>query len=151
MKPEEIMRQLIDETKEKMITEGKGPFGAAIVVDGQIVAKGFNSVGSDSDPTAHAEIVAIRNAGKKLGLSFPEGTILYTTSQSCPMCVAAALWAGIKKIYYGADCEFDASVGLGDAEVYAYLRGNEDPEVLSQEQIEHEHAERMLNWFHSNR
>lgn len=151
MRAEEIMRQLIDETKEKMQTEGSGPFGAAVVVDGEIVAKGFNRVLKDSDPTAHAEVVAIRNAGKKLGLTFPKGTVLYTTSQSCPMCVSAALWAGIKKVYYGADCEFDASVGLGDAHVYAYLRGNEDPEVLIQEQIEQEHAESMLKEFYLNR
>ncbi len=151
MKPEEIMRQLVDETKEKIITEGKGPFGAAVVVDGEIVAKGFNSVLNDSDPTAHGEIVAIRNAGKKLGLSFPPNTVLYTTSQSCPMCVSAALWAGIKKIYYGADCEFDDTIGLGDRHIYSYLRGNENPEILSQEQIECNHAESMLNWFNLNR
>ena len=67
------------------------------------------------------------------------------------MCVSAALWAGIKKIYYGADCEFDDTIGLGDGHIYSYLRGNENPEVLSQEQIECNHAESMLNWFNLNR
>ena len=151
MNPEEIMRRLSEETKEKMRTEGTGPFGAAVVVDGEIVAKGFNSVVSDQDPTAHGEMIAIRNAAKKLGVTFPENTTLYTTSQSCPMCVSAALWAGIKKIYYGADCEFDEKVGLGDGHVYSYLRGNEDPEVLSQEQTGSEHAKKMLYWFDSNK
>ena len=151
MSPEEIMKELAGETKEKMISEDRGPFGAAVVVDGKIVAKGFNSVMAENDPTAHAEIIAIRNAAKKLGISFPENAVLYTTSQSCPMCVAAALWAGIKKIYYGADCEFDEKAGLGDGHVYSYLRGNENPEVLSQEQTGSEYAQKMLNWFCLNK
>lgn len=151
MKPEEIMSQLAEETKEQVISSGKGPFGAAVVVDGEIVAKGFNSVICDNDPTAHGEVVAIRNAAKKLGVSFPKNTILYTTSQSCPMCVAAAIWAGIRKIYYGANCEYDEAVGLGDSHVYSYLRGNEDSNILSQEQLGSEHAEAMLRWFESQR
>lgn len=151
MNPEEIMKQLADETKAHMESEGTGPFGAAIVLNGEIIAKGFNRVLNDKDPTAHGEVVAIRNAAKKIGLRFPENTVMYTTSQSCPMCVAAAMWAGVRKIYYGASCEFDAKIGLSDSHVYSYLRGNEDPEELNQIQIGNEYAEAMLEWFDVNR
>jgi tRNA(Arg) A34 adenosine deaminase TadA len=147
VKPEEIMKQLVDETQKQIEENNAGPFGAAIVVDGEIVATGVNSVCKDSDPTAHGEVVAIRNAAKKLGVRFPKDTIMYTTSQSCPMCVAAAIWAGVKKIYYAASCEFDDSVGLGDGHVYSYLRGNENPDLLVQEQIGENYATEMLQWF----
>lgn len=145
----EIMQFIIDETKKQAVENGSGGFGAAVVIDGEIVATGFNRVGLDQDPTAHGEIVAIRNAAKKLGVRFPEGTELYTTSQSCPMCVAAAIWSGIGKIYFGATCEYDGTKGCGDAHVYAYLRGDEDPRLLIQEQIEEEapYAEEMIQWF----
>lgn len=147
MTPEEIMKYLIDETRREVEENNGGPFGAAVVVDGEIVAIGVNGVYSQQDPTAHGEIVAIRKASKKLGVKFPENTVLYTTSQSCPMCVSAAMWAGIRKIYFGATSEFDDTIGMGDKELYSYLRGNENPEILEQKQIGASYAENMLHWF----
>lgn len=145
MNPTEIMSDLIKRTEYEVRENGAGCFGSAVVVDGEVVAYGFNRVGLDQDPTAHGEVVAIRNASKILGLRYPKGTTLYTTSQSCPMCVAAALWAGIDKIYYGASCEFDKTIGMGDGHVYSYLRGDADPKVMQQIQLESDAAEKMLN------
>ena len=146
MTEDQIMERLIEHTKES-VEQGGGPFGAAIVKDGQIIAEGYNEVYRKGDPTAHAEMQAIRKASTSLGVRFPKGIKLYSTSQSCPMCLAAALWAGIDEIVFGASCEFDETVGMGDAPLYAYLRGDEDPEVLRQRSIAHEKAEEMLKWF----
>ncbi len=146
MTEEQIMDHIVEGTKEA-IEQGGGPFGAAIVIDGKIIAEGYNEVYQNGDPTAHAEIQAIRKAAVSLGVHFPKGTKLYSTSQSCPMCLAAALWAGIDEIVFGASCEFDETVGMGDAPVYAYLRGDEDPEVLRQRSVCAKKAEEMLKWF----
>ena len=146
MTEDQIMEKIVEHTKES-VEQGGGPFGAAIVKDGQIIAEGYNEVYRKGDPTAHAEIQAIRKAATSLGVRFPKGTKLYSSSQSCPMCLAAALWAGVDEIVFGASCEFDETVGMGDAPLYAYLRGDEDPEVLRQRSIAHEKAEEMLKWF----
>ena len=146
MTEDQIMEMIVEHTKES-VEQGGGPFGAAIVKDGQIIAEGYNEVYRRGDPTAHAEIQVIRKAATSLGVRFPKGTKLYSTSQSCPMCLAAALWAGVEEIGFGASCEFDETVGMGDAALYAYLRGDEDPEVLRQRSIAHEKAEEMLKWF----
>ncbi|MDR0519944.1 MAG: nucleoside deaminase [Clostridiales Family XIII bacterium] len=124
------MQYIVAETKKR-----DGIFGAAVVLGGEIVAFGTNRIFEEQDPSAHGEVVAIRKAAKKLGVVFPKGTVLYTTCQSCPMCVATAIWAGIEKIYYSASCEDNHKAGLSDRHVYAYLRGDEDPDVLEQEQI----------------
>lgn len=147
----EIMEKIIAETRAAVERGEGGPFGAAVVKDGEIIATGYNRCMIDKDPTAHGEIIAIRNSGKKLGPFFPKGCVLYTTSQSCPMCVAAAIWAGIEKIYMGATSEFGGTQGLSDKHVYEYLRGNEDPAVLEQEQIYPELCEeKLLKWWKTN-
>jgi len=131
----EIMQVCVREARQAVEDGTGGPFGAAVVRDGEIVATGYNRVLTDRDPTAHGEIVALRRAAQILGPRFPKGCVLYTTSQSCPMCVAAAIWAGIEKIYYGAACEDGHGIGLSDRHVYDYLRGNETAEVMEQTQI----------------
>jgi tRNA(Arg) A34 adenosine deaminase TadA len=135
MTPEEIMRCVVEETIKEASAGKGGVFGAAVVLNGDIVAFGTNQVFAEQDPSAHGEVVAIRKAAKKLGVRFPKGTTLYTTSQSCPMCVATAIWAGIEKIYFSATCEDDHVFDLSDRHVYAYLRGDEDPNLLAQEQL----------------
>ena len=144
----EIMQQIINEARAAIEQGIGGPFAAAVVKDGEIIATGYNRVLIDNDPTAHGEIVAIRNAAKILGPQFPSGCVLYTTSQSCPMCVAAALWAGIETIYMGATSEDGHRLGLSDKQVYDYLRGNEDPNVMQQVQIYPELCrDQLLNWW----
>ncbi|HWQ99101.1 MAG TPA: nucleoside deaminase [Clostridia bacterium] len=144
MTHEEIMRCIVAQT-QKATEEGTGGlFGAAVVKDGEIIALGVNRVVQESDPTAHGEIAAIRNAAKILGPRFPAGHVLYTTSQSCPMCVSAAIWAGIEKIFFSATCEDDHQVGLSDKHVYDYLRGNEDPKLLEQIQLLPELAKEQI-------
>lgn len=98
-----------------------GPFGAVVVRDGQIIAEGWNSVLAERDPTAHAEIVAIRRACRALDRFSLEGAVLYSSCEPCPMCLAAIYWARLDGLYYAA-CQQDAAeAGFDDAYIYREL------------------------------
>lgn len=102
-----------------------GPFGALIVdKEGHIVSMGNNQVIKNNDPTAHAEIQAIREACQKLGTYDLNGYVLYSTCEPCPMCLSAIIWSNIKEMYYAATREDAASVGFRDDLIYEYLKGN---------------------------
>ena len=104
-----------------------GPFGAVIVDDcGNIIAKGNNRVLVDNDPTAHAEIVAIRRAGEKIKNHDLSGFILYTTCEPCPMCLSAIIWSNIKDVYYGCTKKDAADIGFRDDLIYEYLAGKSE-------------------------
>ncbi|MBQ9297766.1 MAG: nucleoside deaminase [Clostridia bacterium] len=101
-----------------------GPFGAVIVKNGEIIARGNNKVLCSNDPTAHAEVVAIREASKKLNTYDLSGCILYTSCEPCPMCLSAIIWANIKEVYYACTREDAASIGFRDELIYEFLKGN---------------------------
>ena len=104
------------------IDAGGGPFGAVIVRDGEIVATGANRVVPNSDPTAHAEVVAIRNACAKLGTFQLTGCTIYSSCEPCPMCLSALYWAGVNRICY-ANTKDDAKViNFDDSFIYDQLR-----------------------------
>ena len=98
-----------------------GPFGACIVKDGVVVGKGDNRVLINHDPTAHAEITAIRDASKNLNTYDLTGCVLYTSCYPCPMCLAACIWANIKTVYYGNTKEDAENIGFRDDNIYEYL------------------------------
>jgi len=100
------------------IDHGGGPFAAVIALDGEIVATGVNTVAADNDPTAHAEVNAIRAASSTLQRFHLEDCALYTTCEPCPMCLGAVYWAGLKKIYYGNSREDAARYGFKDEHIY---------------------------------
>ena len=95
-----------------------GPFGAVIVKDGKVVAEASNTVTVDNDPTAHAEVNAIRKACAALGTFDLSGCELYTSCEPCPMCLAACYWAHIDRVYYAADREDAAAAGFDDSDIY---------------------------------
>jgi len=95
-----------------------GPFGAVIVKDGRIIAEGMNQVTSTNDPTAHAEIVAIREACKKLGAFELNGCDFYTSCEPCPMCLGAIYWARPNRVYFGNTAADAANVGFDDSFIY---------------------------------
>ncbi|MFA5849735.1 MAG: nucleoside deaminase [Bacteroidales bacterium] len=95
-----------------------GPFGAVVVKDGEVVSSAVNTVTTDNDPTAHAEVNAIRLACKKLGTFNLTGCTLYSSCEPCPMCLSAAYWAHIDKIFYAADRNQAESAGFSDAFIY---------------------------------
>ena len=120
MKHESFMRKAIDLAVEN-VNNGGGPFGAVIVKDGRIISTGVNRVTSQNDPTAHAEVMAIREACSKLGTFDLSGTVLYTLCEPCPMCLGAIYWAHIDKIYYGANQHDAASANFDDSFIYKEL------------------------------
>ena len=100
------------------IKNGGGPFGAVIVKDGKIISTGVNRVTSNNDPTAHAEVNAIRKAAKKLGTFDLAGCEIYTSCEPCPMCLGAVYWAHLDKMYFG-NTKLDAkNIGFDDSFIY---------------------------------
>lgn len=117
-----------------------GPFGAVIIDEnGNLIANGNNKVFKEKDPTAHAEIVAIREACKKLNTHDLSKCILYTSCEPCPMCLSAIIWANIKTIYYGCTKEDAANIGFRDDEIYEFIKGN-NKEMLKEIKIDRENC-----------
>lgn len=106
---------------ETMRNNTGGPFGAVVVKDGEIIARGFNRVISTNDPTAHAEVVAIREACKNLNDFQLTGCEIYTSCEPCPMCMAAIYWARPDKVYYANSKTDAASIGFDDDFIYEEL------------------------------
>lgn len=100
------------------VDTGGGPFGAVIIKDGKIISTGVNRVTADNDPTAHAEINAIRNACTKLGTFQLSGCTVYSSCEPCPMCLSALYWAGVKKIFYGNTKEDAEAINFSDKFIY---------------------------------
>ena len=123
--------------EENVKTKVGGPFGACIVKDGQIIGKGSNHVLSNNDPTAHAEVMAIRDACKNIGTYDLSGCVIYTSSYPCPMCLSAIIWANIKKVYYGNTKEDTDAIGFRDDFIYKYIK-NPDKEILDLEELDRE-------------
>lgn len=117
----EFLRRAIALATENVLSGKGGPFGAVIVRDGKIVGEGANSVTGTNDPTAHGEVNAIRAAARSLGTFTLAGCELYTSCEPCPMCLAAAYWARIDAIYYGACAADAARAGFDDAYLYGEM------------------------------
>lgn len=120
MNKEDFMRKAIELSIEN-VKNGGGPFGAVIVKDGEIVATGVNRVTANHDPTAHAEVSAIRAACQKLGTFDLSGCEIYTSCEPCPMCLGAIYWAHLDKIYYGNNKTDAARIGFDDSFIYDEL------------------------------
>jgi tRNA(Arg) A34 adenosine deaminase TadA len=112
------MQQAIELATENVISGRGGPFGAVVVKDGKVIATGVNLVTASNDPTAHAEVIAIRNACQSLETFQLEGCDVYTSCEPCPMCLAAIYWARCRAIYYGNTATDAAKVGFDDSFLY---------------------------------
>lgn len=112
------MRRAIELSREQMNSNQGGPFGAVVVKDGAIIAEGWNRVTSSNDPTAHAEVVAIREACRRLGDFTLSGCEIYASCEPCPMCLAAIYWARIDRIYYANSRTDAAGIGFDDSHIY---------------------------------
>ena len=144
MKPNDFMDVAIDLSDDNFDKHYGGPFGACVVKDGKIIGKGINRVIKNMDPTAHAEIVAIRNACKHLETHDLSGCELYTSCYPCPMCLSAIIWSNIKKVYYGNTKEDAEDIGFRDEFIYEYLEkiadDKEDRKVLKLKSLNREEA-----------
>ena len=118
MTREALMRRAITLSMEKMQSGSGGPFGAVIARNGEVVAEGWNQVTSSADPTAHAEVVAIRRACEALGTFELRDCEIFTSCEPCPMCLGAIYWARLGRIWYGNDRSDAAAIGFDDEFLY---------------------------------
>lgn len=134
---EEFMRRAIAlSERASLIEKTGGVFGAVVVKDGKIVGEGYNQVIKNNDPTWHAEMHAIREACKKLGTPHLTGCTLYTSAESCPMCLAAAYWAQINQIYHAATVEDAKKYGnFQDVDIYADFKKEAKDRKIKDKQI----------------
>ena len=122
------------------LKEDGGPFGCVIVKNNEIISEGFNEVTNKNDPTAHAEIVAIRNACNKLNTFNLKGTQMFTSCEPCPMCLSAIYWSHIDKIYYGNNRKDAAKIGFDDSYIYDELSLDLNKRKIPLEQINEQEA-----------
>lgn len=131
MRPDdELMRIAISLATENVRTGAGGPFGAVIVRDGEVVAMGVNRVTSSNDPTAHAEICAIRSACLVLGRFDLSGCTIYSSCEPCPMCLTAILWARCEALYFASTAEDAAQAGFDDSHFYEQVARRFDAREL---------------------
>ena len=129
-------------SEKNLETNEGGPFGACIVQGDEVIGKGSNLVLSSKDPTAHAEIVAIREACKNLNTHDLSGCELYTSCYPCPMCLSAIIWSNIKRVYYGNTRKDVSEIGFRDDYIYDYIKNlkdeNTDNSVVELKNIDRE-------------
>jgi guanine deaminase len=128
----DVMQLAIKRARETMNQNLGGPFGAAVIdEDGTILSVTSNSVLGDQDPTAHAEVNAIREAGKVRGSHDLTGCVIYATGHPCPMCLSAIMWANIKTVYYGCTPADAEEIGFRDDFIYNFIQdGLQDETIL---------------------
>ncbi|MCC7153856.1 MAG: nucleoside deaminase [Bryobacterales bacterium] len=137
----DYLRRAIELAVENVRSGRGGPFGAVIIADGAIVAEGVNQVTSTNDPTAHAEVVAIRAACRKLGRFDLRGCQIYASCEPCPMCLAAIYWARIDQLYFGATHKDAAAAGFDDSYIYKQVPLSPRERALPTERMLEEEAQ----------
>ncbi|GAB2543607.1 nucleoside deaminase [Spirosoma aerophilum] len=139
-----FLREAIQLAREGMTTDQGGPFGAVIVRDGEIVGKGFNMVTSTNDPTAHAEVVAIRDACRNLGTFQLDGCTLYASCEPCPMCLGAIYWARPIRVVYAAQHTDAANAGFDDQFIYEEIDKHHEHRHIPMHQLLRDEAEAVF-------
>lgn len=147
MTNEELMRCAI-KLSEDNVLNGGGPFGAVIARDGEIIATGVNRVTANHDPTAHAEVSAIREACKKLDTYDLSGCVIYSSCEPCPMCLGAIYWAHLDKLYFGNNKSDARRIGFDDSFIYDELELPRDRRKLpSKVLLDDEAAKAFRMWM----
>lgn len=144
---EKYLNEAFDLAYQSVRNNIGGPFGAVVVMDGKIIGKGGNRVISQNDPTAHAEIVAIRKACRNISNFDLSGAVLYATCEPCPMCLSAIYWANIREVYF-CSTRFQAeAIGFRDNHIYEEMALLPEDRTLSFHQVTHpEAAELFREW-----
>lgn len=140
----QFMQRAIELSRKGMESNEGGPFGAIVVKDGKIVGEGNNQVTSSNDPTAHAEVVAIRNACKNLNTFQLDGCIVYTSCEPCPMCLGAIYWARPDKIFYACSKKDAARIGFDDDFIYQEINLEIENRSIETRQIMSEEANQVF-------
>ena len=143
MTKNDFMKKAVDLAVEN-VNNGGGPFGAVIVRDGKIIATGVNRVTPNNDPTAHAEVSAIRAACEKLGTFQLDGCEIYRSCEPCPMCLGAIYWAHIERLYYGCNQRDADEIGFSDEFIYKELALPSSERQLKTEELLPDDARRAF-------
>jgi tRNA(Arg) A34 adenosine deaminase TadA len=138
------MQEAIALAEKNVHNNHGGPFGAVVVKDGKIIGRGGNKVTVNNDPTAHAEIVAIREAAKNLGTFDLSGCEIYASCEPCPMCLGAIYWSHIDKLYYAATKDDAAKANFDDSFIYAEIAKPKDQRQLQSVQLMREDAVKVF-------
>ncbi|MBK7429261.1 MAG: nucleoside deaminase [Saprospiraceae bacterium] len=147
MEDEKFMQEAIDLALKGMQNNEGGPFGAVVVKDGVIIGRGNNMVLATNDPSAHAEVVAIRDACKNLGTFQLDGCIIYTSCEPCPMCLGAIYWARPEKFYYACTRSDAADIGFDDDFIYKEIDLNPaDRSIPAYEMLREKALEAFKTW-----
>ncbi len=150
MSENKFMRRAAALALEKMRADQGGPFGAVIVHDGEIIAEGWNQVTSTNDPTAHAEIVAIRRACAALGVFNLQDCDIYTSCEPCPMCLGAVYWARLNRLYFANTRADAAKIGFDDEFIYREIATKMDARSIPSRQMESAAAQQAFReWMES--
>jgi guanine deaminase len=148
--PENFMREAIRMATENVESGNGGPFGAVIVKDGKIIGRGINRVTSTNDPTAHAEVVAIREACKTLNSFQLQGCEVYTSCEPCPMCMGAIYWARPDKLFYANLKEDAAAINFDDNFIYEEIaKPVEERKLFTRQILREEALESFRKWSES--
>jgi len=151
MNAEKLMNKAIKESAHSLKHNHGGPFGAVVVKNGKIVASAHNTVLKSKDPTAHAEVNAIRKACKKLKTPSLEGCELYTSCEPCPMCLGAIMWARFDTVYYATSREDAAKIEFDDSYFYDQISKEKEDRDIKFEQLSKEKAfDVMKKWSEKN-
>lgn len=143
----ENMKKALEAAQKGIEHHEGGPFGAVIVnASGNIIAQANNQVLKNNDPTAHAEVMAIREACQRLQTYDLSGCTMYTSCEPCPMCLSAIIWANISTVYYACTKEDAAEIGFRDDQIYRYLRG-EEKNLLSLEAMDREECRKLFEQY----
>ena len=145
------MELAIDLSKKNLKSHHGGPFGAVVVKDGKIIGRASNSVLKNNDPTAHAEIMAIRDACKKIKSYDLSGCELYTSCYPCPMCLAAIIWSNIDVVYYGNTKKDAAKIGFRDDFIYEYFKtlanNKQNTKILKLKPLNRQESKTVFDYF----
>lgn len=145
---ERFMRMAIELSYSEIHRKEGRPFGAVIVREQQVLASGFNRALIDHDPTAHAEIVAIRDACRRIQSYRLDGSIIYSSCEPCPMCLSAIYWAGIRELYFGCSSQASKQFGFGDVLLYRELCAErQSRQVKSVQLLENEALQAFEEWI----
>jgi len=144
----DFIREAIRMAKENVGSGQGGPFGALVVKDGQVIGRGVNRVTGNNDPSAHAEVEAIRDACKNIGHYWLKDAVIYASCEPCPMCLGAIYWARIKTIYFAADNNDASRAGFDDSFIYReFALPREDRSVRSVQLKDSERSQPFDHWI----
>lgn len=145
---EEAMLAAVQQARTSMRAGIGGPFGAAVIKDGKVISVAANSVLRDHDPSAHAEVNAIRAAGRLLSTHDLSGCTLYATGYPCPMCLSAIIWANIDTVWFGCEAHEAEEIGFRDDYIYRFIESKRaDGSVLRLRQMGHDACKRLYEEY----